>query len=179
MGVTWGSIRWGTSRWWERVVTFTFPRPLSTDRRSLAITWTDARTIALAEDAMTAYNSELRDIVIGDDRRIERTFTGLPTGHTVTRAWLTIKRRVRDADTAALAQKVITAVISDNGQITDASSSGGSIAMYFDLMETETAAAKSNVDYYYDIQVKTDAGEVHTLAIGTVRFWDGVTRAAS
>ena len=21
MGVTWGSIRWGTSRWWERVVT--------------------------------------------------------------------------------------------------------------------------------------------------------------
>lgn len=177
MGVTWGSIRWGTSRWWERVVTY--PRPLSTDRRSLAITWTDARTIALAEDAMTAYNSELRDIVIGDDRRIERTFTGLPTGHTVTRAWLTIKKRPSDADINALIQKTITASQTDDGQITDASSSGGSIAMYFDLDTTDTNGMPTRKPCHYDIQVKTDAGDIHTLEVGTVVFVQGVTASIS
>lgn len=152
--------------------------PLSIDARTLTPTWHDERSITLPETTMTVFNSILRPIVIGDDRRIERTFTGLPTGYTISQAWLTIKRRSRDLDAAAIIQKTITAVSTDAGQITDASTTGGTIAMHFDLDAADTDNAKPGVTYFYDIQIKTDTGDIHTLATGTVEFVEQITIAS-
>lgn len=177
MGITWGSVKWSTARWWERAIIFT--RPLSVDRKSLAPTWVDSQVIALPETTMTVFNSTLANIVIGDDRRIERTFTGLPTGYTISTAWLTIKRRSRDLDSAALIQKTITAAQADAGQITDAATTGGSIAMYFDLDATDTDNMPTRKPCHYDIQIKTSDGDIHTLEVGLMTFVQEITVSTS
>jgi hypothetical protein len=127
---------------------------------------------------MTAFSSTLKPIVRGGTRRIERTFTSLPTGYTISAAWLTIKSRFRDADNAALIRKSITAINGQDGQITDSSTADGSITLRFDLSSAETLLAKAGIEYLYDIQVRTTSGEIHTLAVGTLNFHDGVTIAA-
>ena len=127
---------------------------------------------------MTAFISTLKPIVRGDTRRIQRTFTSLPVGYTISAAWLSIKSRFRDTDNAALIRKSITTTNSQDGQITDSSTSDGSITLRFDLTSNETMLATAGVEYLYDIQVRTTSGEIHTLAVGTINFHDGVTIAA-
>jgi hypothetical protein len=156
-------------------------RPLtsiSVDNRRLRVTWHDEQTIKTSGKAMTAFKSVLKPIVRGDTRRIERTFTGLPTGYTISAAWLTIKSRFRDTDNAALIRKSITAINGQDGQITDSTTADGSITLRFDLSSAETLLAKAGIEYLYDIQVRTTSGEIHTLAVGTLNFHDGVTIAA-
>lgn len=160
------------------IVTGLLMTPLSIDVRSLSVTWHDERTIKLSREAMTAFSSTLKPIVRGDTRRIQRTFTSLPTGYTISAAWLTIKSRFRDTDNAALIQKSITTTNSQDGQITDSSTLYGSITLRFDLTSAETLLATAGVEYLYDIQVRTTSGEIHTLAVGTLNFHDGVTIAA-
>ncbi|MFN6202867.1 MAG: hypothetical protein ACK496_10350, partial [Acidobacteriota bacterium] len=152
--------------------------PLSIDLRSLSVTWHDERTIKLSREAMTAFSSTLKPIVRGDTRRVQRTFTSLPAGYTISAAWLSIKSRFRDTDNAALIRKSITTTNSQDGQITDSSTSDGSITLRFDLTSNETMLATAGVEYLYDIQVRTTSGEIHTLAVGTINFHDGVTIAA-
>lgn len=153
--------------------------PLSIDARTLAPTWHDERSITLSETTMTAFNEELKDIVIGDDRRISRVYATLPTGYTISKAWLTIKKRQTDADVDALIQKTITASLTDAGQITDASTASGSIALYFDLDTTDTDGMPTRKPCHYDIQIKTSDGDIHTLEMGTVTFVQGITVSIS
>lgn len=126
---------------------------------------------------MTKTGIQIKDVVIGDDLRVQRTYTGVPTGLTVTKAWLTVKKSERQIDADALITKEITGAITGDGTITDADTTGGSIAMYFDLTRPETAPAKPNLAYVYDVQVKTNDGAIHTLEKGTLVFILGVTDA--
>lgn len=134
----------------------------------------DDRTITLPSVGLTKTGVKIKNLVIGDARRIKRVYSGLTAGITISRAFLTIKKSEKQADAAALVQKEITATQGIKGQITDTATNGGSIALYFDLDETDTLPAKP-IEYVYDVQVELSGGETHTLEKGTIGFIRGVT----
>jgi hypothetical protein len=147
--------------------------PIWNDTLAVGCTdWADIRTVYLARLHMTAFNNNLKPIVRGDFRCVERTFTGLPSGHTIDKAWLTVKPSLAAGD-PGLFQIEITTSATSSGQITDASSSDGQIAMFFNISSTNSAAATGGATYFYDIQVRTTTSGIHTLAMGTVTFFDG------
>ena len=129
---------------------------------------------------MTRTGVEIRDVAISDNVRITRTYTGLPTGTIIEKAWMTVKLRASAPDTDKLFQKQIATSGSADGQITDADTTGGSIAMYFEILEADTAAAKVGIPYRYDIKVKRiGESRSHTLEKGLIFFIRGVTAASS
>lgn len=152
--------------------------PLSIDDRTISANWDDDRTIRLENYAMTKIGVEVKNIVIGDAKRIKRTYTGLPAGSTIAKAYLTVKARTTDADADALFQKSITASAAASGQITTAATTSGQVVFYFDLSEANTLAASVKT-YQHDIQVELSTGETHTMEIGTFQFIRGVTTAQS
>lgn len=155
--------------------------PFSIDEQTFDTTWEDDQTFALEATSMTYTGAVLKPIVRGDDRRVIINLSSTPTGHTVTKAWLTIKRKAADLDAAALIQKEITSVLSAEGEITDEISDSGTLAMYFELLNTETgvAAIKANKTYYFDCQLLLSNGKIHTAVSGTVRFLPSYTDATS
>jgi hypothetical protein len=118
-------------------------------------------------------------VALGDDFRIQRRYTGLPTGVTIATAWITVKRSERLDDADALFQKEITTAGTPDGHITDADTDDGDIDLYFEITGDDFADASPNLEYFYDVQVKTSANEIHTLEKGTIAFIRGVTDASS
>jgi hypothetical protein len=103
----------------------------------------------------------------GDDLQIERDVTDVPTGQTVAQAWLAIKRKASDLDSAAVLLKPITtSVVPANGYITNPSA--GSAVLLFVLSGTETALLTEGVSYYYAIKVKTDQLIKKTIERGAI-----------
>jgi hypothetical protein len=116
---------------------------------------------------MAIQGQEITNKVSGDDLRIQRTYTDLPTGIAYPKFYLTIKRRKTDADAAAIVQKNITTSVGPAGQITDNDTAGGSIAMYFDLTPAETILLTPEVEYWMDIQGISSSGQIHTMEAQT------------
>jgi len=128
---------------------------------------------------MTKTGEKIDPIVMGDDFTIQRTYTDVPTGVTITKAWLTVKASDRQIDADALMQLDITTSLTANGQITDADTTDGIIAMVFKMPRAKTALATPNLQYGYDVQVKASDGLIHTMELGTVSFVRGRTDAIS
>jgi hypothetical protein len=127
---------------------------------------------------MTKAGEKIEPVVMGDDFTIQRTYTNVPTGVTITKAWLTIKASDRQIDADALMQlDITTAGGNPNGQITDADTTDGIIAMVFKLPRAKTALAQPNLQYGYDVQVKASDGLIHTMELGTISFTRGRTDA--
>lgn len=139
----------------------------------------DRRTITLPAVGLTKVGIKIKNFVIGDRKGIDRIYTGLLPGTTIDKAWLTVKKKEKDADANALIRKIITTIDDPAGVISQASTSDGKLAMRFDVDMTESALAKPLYEYYYDVQVKTDEGGIHTLEIGTMTFIRGYTAAAA
>jgi hypothetical protein len=118
-------------------------------------------------------------IVIGDDFTIQRTYTDVPVGVTITKAWLTIKASDRQIDADALMQLDITTDIGPNGVITDADTTDGRISMVFKLPRAKTSLAKPNFDYGLDVQVLASDGLIHTMELTLIYFARGRTDASS
>lgn len=171
---TWGDAETLNPKWLDSFSSM----PEWLDIETIDPEWVDAAVLGLARFTMTAFNNSLKPIVRGDTRKVERTFTGLPTGETIDKAWLTVKTTTSVSD-PGLFQVEITTTATADGQITDASTSDGKIAMYFIISGTDSAAATGGAEYIYDIQVRTSTGTIHTLVMGTVTFYDGVTAATS
>ena len=134
------------------------------------------------ERELEPHNFKVRivDYVGGDDLRISRTYTELPGGVTIGKGYLTIKRYAKDdTDANAVLQKQITASEGVTGQITDASTVGGSIELYFDLTGAETATLTPLIAYHYDVQVISQAGAVYTCEKGVIVMQQGVTDATN
>lgn len=149
------------------------------DTATLNPDFVDSEVISPSRFGMTAFNNSLKPIVRGDTRKVERTFTGLPTGITINKAWLTVKTTPSTSD-PGLFQLEITTSATSSGQITDASTNDGQLGMYFVINGTQSASATGGAEYVYDIQVKdASSGAIHTLVMGTVTFYDGVTGATS
>lgn len=126
---------------------------------------------------MTSTGQKIEPIVIGDDFTVERTYIDVPTGVTITKAWLTVKASDRQIDAAALMQLDITTSLTANGQITDADTTDGTISMVFKLPRAKTALAQPNIPYGYDVQVKASDGLIHTMELGSMSFARGRTDA--
>jgi hypothetical protein len=121
--------------------------------------------------------------VAGDDLDIERDVTSVIVSDPITKAWLTIKTSPTVLDASASLQKVITsAAVQGTGQITEDGSEAqgnGTATVIFALTAADTLALGTTTKYYYDIQVKTQAGKILTVETGRIIFLPGVTDAAS
>lgn len=116
---------------------------------------------------------DIKGKVAGDDLRVKVTLTGIPSGQTIVKAWLTIKGKKTDLDNQAIVQKVMTSGFSHTG--TDPVTATWS----YDLTAAETANCKPQVTYEYDCQVKTSMGLIDTPISGQITFEQGVTSAVT
>lgn len=120
------------------------------------------------------------DFVAGDDLRITRLYTELQGGITITKGYLTIKRRAKDdTDAEAVIQKSITTSEQMSGKIVDNDTTGGTIQLYFDLSNADTALLTPLIPYHYDVQVITIGNAVYTCEKGVIVMQQGVTEASS
>jgi hypothetical protein len=117
--------------------------------------------------------------VAGDTWKLIRTYTGLQTGVTISKVYWTVKNNPADADGSALFQKSITSSLGSTGQITDASSSDGSIAFNIIATAANTASLTVDQEYYYDLQGIGSDGAVYTFETGSIIPAQGVTTASS
>lgn len=177
MSAIYGSPRYNTQRYRQTAAETALPAPLSIDSRSYSADWDDERTYSLLNYAMTKTNVSITNLVIGDTKRFTRTYSDLPSGSTVATAYLTVKMRDTYADADAVVAKSITTTATSSGEITDALTTGGSIAFYFDMSKTDTAAFSAGIAYVYDIQVKLSGGEIHTMERGTMTWIRSITDA--
>jgi hypothetical protein len=141
--------------------------------------WIDDRTFALPHIGMMKTGVKIKPVAIGDDFVVRRTYTTLPPGTVITKAWFSVKKSEKESDGQALIFKEITAAPSANGQITIANTAGGTLAMFFNPNRTETIKAKAGLDYIHDVKVLASNGDIHTLEKGNIPFFSGVTRKTS
>lgn len=107
------------------------------------------------------------------------TVQNLPTGQAVTKAWLTVKADLADAD-PGLVQLTITTTPSASGAI-EAAGLGPSTdaVLRFDLSEANTDAIGANTDRWYDVKVLTDGPATGVVQFGIWTQSAGVTTANS
>lgn len=152
----------------------TIPVPLALDTRSLVPNIYDVRSIVVAK-----LNQRITALVAGDTWKFLRTYTGLTTGVTISKVYLTIKNDPTDADVSALIQRSITTSATAAGQITDASTSDGTIAFNVIVLDTQSDDLTPLEDYYYDFQGIGSDGAVYTFETGIITPAQGVTTASS
>jgi len=149
------------------------------DNRTIEATWEDNQSFPLLHIGMTKTGVKIKPVAIGDDFVVRRTYTTLPPGTVITKAWFSVKKSEKESDGQALIHKEITAAPSANGQITIPNTAGGTLAMFFNPNRTETIKAKAGLDYIHDVKVLASNGDIHTLEKGNIPFFSGVTRKTS
>jgi len=127
---------------------------------------------------MAELGIQIIELVAGNDIRVQREYTGLPAGVTLSKAWMTVKAVKTDPD-PGIFQLIITTVLSSAGRITDADSADGILAMFFDISKVQSALLTPKVKYNYDVQVMDLTVKIYTLEIGTIKLEQRVTSASS
>jgi len=130
---------------------------------------------------MTApqFRQRIKDFMCGDSLRVERTILSLPTGLTVSKAWLTIKADATDLDAAALVQLSITSTLTSSGQITDVGTTSGDGALRFTLTPAQTLLLTPEQVYVWDCQVLLSDGGIYTPCAGSIVGEQQITIATS
>lgn len=105
--------------------------------------------------------------------RIDRSDSGVPTGVTITKAWLTVKDAVGDADVDAIIQKEITTSdVPGTGQIEDDGTGDADFVVRFDLTRADTLAIGVETPAvkkrHFDVQILASDGYPYTPEIGKV-----------
>ena len=130
---------------------------------------------------MPTLDSQIRDIVIGDDisirRTIDRTLSGFLAGTTITNAWLTIKAAVADADPGLVQKAITTSDVPGMGEIEDDGTGDVDMIVRFDLVPADTVAIATSLRFF-DIQVKTTGGQIYTPEKGRIAATPQVTAAS-
>lgn len=116
-------------------------------------------------------------LVVGDRFVLRREVVGITPGVTISKAWLTVKDDLSVADPGVF-QKVITPSYTSAGQILDDGSDGTAV-LDFVIDSVDTLALQPGQKYWYDVQVETSTGEIHTLEVGTFVPLPQVTQATS
>jgi hypothetical protein len=127
---------------------------------------------------MPELNVKITGLVAGDTWKLVRTYSGLPTGVTIDKVYLTIKAAETDADPGVV-QKSITSSATGAGQITDPTSTDGAIGFYVIVSAAESVLLTPDVYYYYDFQGIADDGAIYTFEVGKVKAKRGRTDATS
>jgi len=118
-------------------------------------------------EAITGY-------VAGDNLRVDRTITGLESP--IAKAWLTVKRHVRETDASAEVSKTITPDASEDGQVVAAGGPEVDGEIRFVLTPEDTEPL-SDREWVFDIQILLEDGSVYTTDRGTIQLTTGVTKA--
>jgi hypothetical protein len=137
----------------------------------------DKRTIALSP--LTKIGVYIWRMVAGDTFELHRTYTGLTSGATISKAYWTVKAAATDTDAAATYQISITSSSTAAGQIIDGTTNGGSIELAFIASATQTLTLTPGQEYAYDVQVIDSNGGIYTLELGTICPQQGVTAATT
>lgn len=138
---------------------------------------------------MPTLNGQITDFVPGDDfglrRKIDRDGGGvadetLASGVTVSKAWLTVKAKLSDADVDALVQKEITTTnVPGTGEIEDNGTGDTDPVLRFDLDPDDTEAIGVS-PRHYDVQVLTSGSKLYTAEKGRIYGGaDQVTKSRS
>lgn len=114
-------------------------------------------------------------LVVGDRFVLRREVVGITTGVTIVKAWLTVKASLSDPDPGVF-QKVIVPHYGPSGQILDVGIDGTAVLDFF-IESNDTLSLQPGEKYYYDVQVETSTGELHTLEVGTFVPLPQVTQA--
>jgi len=139
--------------------------------------YADSRTIALSP--LTKHGLHLWKLVVGDTWHINRTYTGLQSGTTISKCYWTVKADPAAADGAAIFQVSVTSTSTAAGQIVDDTSNGGHIEVSVIATKTQTALITPGQTYHYDIQGIDSNNQVYTFEVGTLEAQQGVTSATT
>ena len=130
---------------------------------------------------MPTLDSQIRDIVMGDDISLRRTIdfvlSGFLTGVTITDAWLTVKAKQADADPGLFQKAVTTTNVAGKGQIENDGTGDVNMVVRFDLLPADTVAIDTLLRHF-DIQVKTNGGQIFTPESGGIAATRQVTNAS-
>lgn len=127
---------------------------------------------------MPAATNTVVPVTQGDDLDLTRTIPGLPSGQSLTTAWLMVKTRASDADAAALISKTITTTnVAGVGQITDAGASG-TAQLLFNLTAADTRALPPATPLALSVKVKLANGKEGTTELGTLTAAQAVVQAS-
>lgn len=114
--------------------------------------------------------SDGKQPVIGDDVPVKITAT-VPSGTTLSKAWITFKLKKTDDDPGVL-QKTITSGFT----VVTATK----IEFTITLAKAETALFVAGKTYFFDVQGKDSSGNIQTLLPDGEAVWQrGVTAASS
>ncbi len=126
---------------------------------------------------MPAYHNTIDDIMHGTNKGIRRIIRGVPTGTTITQAWLTIKENETKTDAQALAQKTATLSATAQGQILDAGSSGIADIVFW-LLPTDTIKLTPKKPFLYDVQVLLSDGRYLPADQGRIITFARISRVS-
>lgn len=128
---------------------------------------------------MPKFDDLIDKFCVGDDIEVRRTITRIPTGQTVSKAWLTIKTDIAHTDAEAVVQKEIdTNSVAGVGQIENTGGAGTAV-LRFELTKTDTKLLAPGKSYYHDVQLLTSAGKISTPFRGKTAAKSQVTLAES
>lgn len=119
------------------------------------------------------------DVAIGADRQVKRNVAGVPLANLLTKAWLTVKVKVADADPGVFQKTITTAAVADQGQITDDGNTDGIGQLVFNITAANSALLTEGVTYEYDIKGKQADGKLFPVERGIVIATKMVTQATS
>ena len=137
----------------------------------------DKRSFALSP--LTKIGVHIWRLVAEDTWELHRTYTGLTSGATISKAYWTVKANATDTDANAKFQVSVTGTSTSSGQIIDGTTNGGSVELAFIATHTQTATLTPGQEYVYDVQVIDSNGQLYTLEIGTLCPQQGVTAATT
>lgn len=122
-------------------------------------------------------------IVVGDDvsirRIIDRSVSGFTAGTTITKAWLTVKLNAADADPGLFQKLITTTNVVGVGHIENDGTGDVDPIIRFDLLPADTVKIGATLIRQFDIQVKTNGGQIYTPERGTINAVEEVTLATT
>ena len=103
----------------------------------------------------------------------------LPAATYISTSRLTVKAALSDADGAATFAKAITTAANSDGQIEDNGATTGLARLRFDITTANTEAMTADTQYWWDVQVVLNNGDVFTLIKGKAVATEQVTKTNS
>lgn len=113
-------------------------------------------------------------LVRGNNKAYDYTVANIPSGLTLAKMWFTVKTSLSDTWANAKIKKVIDPAGSADGQITDTGADGTGLGRFL-LLPADTRSLVAGKRYIFDVQIKTNDGQLDTIERGTIEVVEEVT----
>lgn len=125
--------------------------------------------------------ARIQQYVRGNDLDVTRTVTVVPSGQTLTEAWLRVN--AVSSSTQVFQKHITSTLVAGEGQIEDTGAGDGIAIIRFEITATDgllttggTVAAPTQ--HPYGIQVKTSGGKIYEFEIGVLEVVEQIVQAA-